>query len=274
MLNREDRKPSSEHRKNAETREPKSEICVSAHSEFGFLSGLGCRASVFEIDSSLNIRHSSFTTVPAPLPTQRLFVALELPEAVRAPLRSVLAVLQRSVPARAVRWVRAENIHLTLRFLGNVSSDAIPELCERLKQSASAVPAFDLRLGDPGCFPNHRLPRVLWVGLTGGLEPLADLQRRVCEATADWGEREAYGFYPHLTLGRVNTRRRDELASVAHAMSSLRLPASEPWKSVSCSLMQSELAPGGSIYTRIAEISLASQAGAPIISRGRSSTTP
>lgn len=124
----------------------------------------------------------------------RLFVAIDPPEAVRNRLQQV----QR---AGGVRWVPVEQLHLTLLFLGNVPADRL----EPLKQALAAIREreFTLTLGEPGCFPTMRAPRVLWIGLERQplLDSLAAAVRQaatVCDLPL-----EEKPFTPHITLGRV-----------------------------------------------------------------------
>jgi 2'-5' RNA ligase len=188
----------------------------------------------------------------------RLFVALHLPQSVATVIETVLANLSTNVPRGAVRWSRLENIHLTLRFVGNVPTADIPALQTALSKSVRTVAPFTLHLGQPGCFPNRRAPRVLWIGLEGDLAALADLHRSVQQVTSPWGEPESRDFHPHLTLGRVNSKRWSDLEAIDQAMTGLSLPTTEPWLVDEIHLMRSELRPSGAVYTSRGQFSLAS----------------
>ncbi len=188
----------------------------------------------------------------------RVFVAIHPPEAVMGRLKSVLAHLQEALPRRSVRWARADAIHLTLRFLGDVPTIDVPTMKDALADAVRGTPSFTLRLAAPGCFPNARAPRVLWIGLAGELDSLSALQARVESATRRWGKPEARDFHPHLTLGRVATHRRDELQTISTAMNGLPVPATDPWPITGLHLMRSDLKPSGAVYTSLAQFSLAS----------------
>lgn len=190
-------------------------------------------------------------------PPVRAFVAIEPGKAARTALEALQDRLAAAAPRRAVRWVRPAQCHLTLRFLGNVPPDRLPELEQRLTETAAACPAFSLALAGPGAFPTPAAPRVLWVGLRGDLEALAALARRVDTAAADLGDhQEEREFHPHLTLGRVV----DRDARVARALSELlactRPPPPADWPVREFILFRSELRPEGAVYSVLASFAL------------------
>src|SRR4030042_3222088 len=133
----------------------------------------------------------------------RAFVAIELPEQVKAVLTQLQHDLKRSKIA-SVKWAGPEGIHLTLKFLGNVDASEMPNLKEALSGAVSGVAPFSLELGNPGAFPNTQAPRVVWVGVGGEMETLQTLHNNVGRELAPLGfSPEGRSFSPHLTLGRV-----------------------------------------------------------------------
>jgi 2'-5' RNA ligase len=136
------------------------------------------------------------------VPRVRSFVALSLPD----PVRAALADLRRAAPPRApVRWVAPESIHLTLKFLGEIEPDRL----EAVKAALSSFPwnlaPFAFTLSGVGAFPGLKRPRVLWVGVTDGADRVVELAERVERALGPIGfPREDRAFSPHLTIGRVN----------------------------------------------------------------------
>jgi 2'-5' RNA ligase len=135
----------------------------------------------------------------------RLFVALELDENAHA----LLADTQRRLAGlgRAVRWVSPEQIHLTLKFLGEVPDGQVAQVCRALDGLAEHE-AFEFQIEGVGTFGTHQSPRVVWVGVRMPNPPLTDLQKACEEALAGLGfPLEGRAFKPHLTLGRVKDPR-------------------------------------------------------------------
>jgi 2'-5' RNA ligase len=191
--------------------------------------------------------------------TLRTFIALEIPPAIQKAIAFQVSRLQTLPGNGAVRWVSPGNIHLTLKFLGDVSPSNLDLLKQMLANEASLHPGFAIQVGTLGCFPNLRRPRTLWVGLTAPRE-LASLQRGIEHATARLGYTpEDRAFSPHLTIGRV----REQATSIE--LQSLRaMLEQEKFGELGAShigaihLFKSELKPGGSIYTRLYTANLAS----------------
>jgi RNA 2',3'-cyclic 3'-phosphodiesterase len=136
----------------------------------------------------------------------RTFIAIPLP----AECRLMLDKMQQSlrVHRAEVRWVAIPSIHLTLKFLGEVDPEIIPKLSESIAGASKSERPFEIRLQGLGCFPNLRVPRVVWCGINGETDRLSGLQRKVEIACAEYGfVPEDRAFKPHLTLGRVNGKR-------------------------------------------------------------------
>jgi 2'-5' RNA ligase len=134
----------------------------------------------------------------------RLFAALELPAPLRAALESAQASFKAAAPSRSVRWVAPENIHLTIKFYGDVPAERVPELEAGLARAAASARPIMLAVQGLGVFPNLLRPQVIWVGLEGDRLPLQALVAAVeAEAEMLGFPPEAREFTPHLTLGRV-----------------------------------------------------------------------
>ncbi|MGH7356587.1 MAG: RNA 2',3'-cyclic phosphodiesterase [Candidatus Rokuibacteriota bacterium] len=182
----------------------------------------------------------------------RAFVAILLPDEIRARLGAEARALGRV--AADVAWVAEPNLHLTLRFLGQVDEARVPAIADALR-SAAEVPAFDLALRGLGAFPTPARPRVLWVGAGPGAKAAAALAARVSAALDALGfPREERPFASHVTLGRVRTPRRNPALADALAQAGerdfggLRVGA--------VSLMRSHLSPAGARYTELAALAL------------------
>ncbi|HEY3111808.1 MAG TPA: RNA 2',3'-cyclic phosphodiesterase [Chloroflexota bacterium] len=195
-------------------------------------------------------------------PSLRTFVAVELPDQVRAAIAAAQAELRGALGARtgSVRWVDPAGAHLTLKFLGDTPESAVPAIEVSLRAALAGARAFALRTGALGCFPSGRSPRVLWLGLDGELEPLTATRDAVEAAIAPLGwPTEARPFSPHLTLGRLRPDASPaERAGIGKAAGAIWPPAPTPLPVASVSLMRSELGPRGARYTRLVEVSLAS----------------
>ena len=189
------------------------------------------------------------------MPAWRLFAAIELPPDVRRQLADLISQLGEALPRGSVRWVRADGIHLTLKFYGEVATEVVPPLSAALAQAAAGtLPPLVLELRELGAFPSPARPRVIWAGVTGELEKLQSLQRAVERASAALGfEPEARGFTPHLTLGRVSEAwRPDDRMQLANVFGRLGPGLRGAMAADSLSLMRSELGRGGAVYTRVA----------------------
>ena len=181
----------------------------------------------------------------------RAFIAVEIPLALREAVCNATAPLQKDIGS-AVRWVPMENMHLTLKFLGDVSPANVEMLSQMLRAEADLFECFDLRLSGLGSFPNLKRPRVLYVGIQAPAT-LEALQRTINAASRRLGyESEERGFSPHLTIGRVRqTITPTEQQTVRRALESARIDSLGTARVDSVHLYKSDLKPTGSVYTRL-----------------------
>ncbi len=132
----------------------------------------------------------------------RTFVAVEISPAVRQAAAEVVGEL--ATGAADVKWVEPENLHLTLKFLGDVNSREIPDVCRKVQQAAAPRQPFPLVVRGAGAFPSVARPRTIWLGVKEGSDEITTLTERLESALAELGfGRESRRFHPHLTLGRV-----------------------------------------------------------------------
>lgn len=184
----------------------------------------------------------------------RLFVALELPAPILDALAQTQDALQAQMPRRAVRWVRGEGIHLTLKFLGETPARQREPIAAAVAAACAGYGPLTLRAAGLGCFPNPARPRVVWVGLEGDLAALGALQRAVESALEPLGFRpEGRPFSPHLTLGRV----RDDVSSAdvkaaGQVVAAATVGTLGEWTADAVSLMRSDLRREGAVYTCLA----------------------
>ena len=189
--------------------------------------------------------------------TIRAFIAIKLPAEVKAAVAIMQDSLKRAVGTKLVRWTAPEQIHLTLRFLGNIAVETVPELGAALRRAGAQIAPFELRAAGLGCFPDEKRPRVLWVGLGGALEKLQELQKAVLAETETWGETEDRPFHPHLTLGRTKTTQPRELQALGPAIRALLATDWGSWQVRGVNLMKSELSPEGARHTSLLDVPLA-----------------
>ena len=123
----------------------------------------------------------------------RLFVAVAVPDDVKAKMEAAQADLRRVLPDRNVRWARREQFHLTLRFLGDVEAARVEALAEAIRAACAGFGALHLRAERIGCFPDRGYPRVVWVGVRDQAEQLPRLQQVVQAATEGFTSRTERG---------------------------------------------------------------------------------
>ena len=177
----------------------------------------------------------------------RAFFGLPLPEAHRSKLEPFLARCAASAPE--FRWVAPANLHLTIRFLGQVELAVAQAIADAVEAEQPA--AFDLQLDGIGTFKRGRLARVVWAGLVAGAEPAAELARTVeAHSVAAGLEAEPRAFNPHLTLARARARDGAPLPDLGP------LPSLAAWRADELVLYQSRLGRGGSVYEPLRRIRL------------------
>jgi 2'-5' RNA ligase len=189
--------------------------------------------------------------------TIRSFIAIELPEAVKTGLRQLQTEL--TLPQYSfVKCVSPEGIHLTLKFLGNISAQKITEIIRVMEQASQVVSPFQLQLIEVGAFPNLKRPRVVWVGIKGEVDKLVGWQQRIDEGLVPLGfAKEARPFTPHLTLARLrdNCSPGDRL-HFGEMVASSHVEVDYNFTVSSLNLMKSQLFPAGAVYSRLAEVKL------------------
>ncbi len=186
----------------------------------------------------------------------RAFIAIELPTDIQDKLGKVLSALETRAP-KVVRWVPPNNIHLTLKFLGNVSPGNLNNLVDVMKCEALRHQPNRFCVAGCGAFPNRARPRVIWVGVNGTRE-LDNLQHAIDRETARLGyPSEERKFSPHLTLGRVSQHANPtEVRQVGDALSGLSVGELGHVSVSAIMLYRSDLKPGGAIYTPLASAPL------------------
>jgi len=181
-------------------------------------------------------------------------LVVELP----ASVRDQLARLQERFRGlgRAVRWTRVEQIHLTLKFLGDVPDCDVPAVCDAAAKVAARFEPFELTVARTGCFPPRGAARIVWAGIDGPPQPLIDCHRACEQAYADLGFKpEGRPFSPHLTIGRVRDAHTSHEIRAAVDAESAFSAGSFPVDELV--MFESVLRPVGPIYTAISRVPLA-----------------
>jgi RNA 2',3'-cyclic 3'-phosphodiesterase len=195
----------------------------------------------------------------------RTFIAIELPAAAKQRVierqRSLQRLLDEQGVGIAFRWTPADNLHLTLRFLGETGDNQRRQLEEALASIAAQSAAFSLALQAAGAFPNLRKPNILWLDFGGDLNTLAPLQRRIELAVQQAGfTAEQRAFTPHMTVARAQKNAAPStLARAGEALrtvTALPSPAGTPFAVEAFYLIRSDLNPTGSIYTPLRAFAL------------------
>ena len=189
----------------------------------------------------------------------RSFIAIELPEAVKTGLQQLQTELTLA-QYTFVKCVSPEGIHLTLKFLGNISAQKVTDITGVMEQASQEVSPFQLQLTEVGAFPNMRRPRVLWVGIKGEVDKLVSWQQRIDNGLVPLGfAKEARPFTPHLTLARLreNCSPGDRL-HFGEMFAKAHIEVNYNFTVSSLNLMKSQLFPTGAVYSRLAEVKLKS----------------
>ena len=180
----------------------------------------------------------------------RVFVAVTPPPEVQ---RTALDVAGDATGGLGdgIRWTKPENVHLTLKFLGEVHDEALESICGALKRACSGHAPFDARLEGVGAFPSPRRARVVWAGVGEGSEEISALAASVESALEPVGfRREGHRYVPHATLGRARGR------PVGIDLPDKGILETPVFRVVSVELTKSTLTPGGSIYETVETFAL------------------
>lgn len=186
----------------------------------------------------------------------RAFVAIELPDEVKLALGRLEAQLKAGKQS-GVKWVNPNSIHLTLQFLGDIPADSIGEITGAIESASQAVPPFQLEVKDLGAFPNLKRVQVIWVGISGQIAQLGQLQHGIESNLEHLGfAPETRPFTPHLTLARIQRHvSSEEQQRLGQLIAGTRFEAGTIEVSA-VNLMRSELTRAGAIHSPISQVKL------------------
>jgi len=184
----------------------------------------------------------------------RVFCAIEIPETLRALVLRHIARLKEAVPGVKATWSRDANLHLTLKFLGEIPQGSVSDISTAASRAVVGLAPFSIRLEQTGTFPKQDQPRVLWIGINDFSGKLSELQARLEDESASAGfVRDSRPFHPHLTVARLRHARHARTLAAAH-----RELEFEPADIAVAELLviRSELSSEGSKYTIVSRHAL------------------
>ncbi len=187
----------------------------------------------------------------------RSFIAVDIPNGIQRKLDEISKDLRSKRPNSAVRWVPAANIHLTLEFLGEVSTANLEILTKILQSTVARHRCFQIKIGTLGAFPSLRRPRVIWIGIQAPPDLIA-LQRSIEAETIRLGyAAEERPFSAHLTLGRVSHNASpEEVRLIGDILSGYTVGELGASLVDRVHLFRSDLEPGGAVYTSLLSLPL------------------
>ena len=192
----------------------------------------------------------------------RTFIAVDLPPHVLDALGQISSQLQEKLPDTPVRWVNNEKMHLTLKFMGDISTENIGMVKKILQTEASKRQVMEIGIGGIGAFPKMRHPRVIWIGVEAPTD-LFDLRRGIEDGVARLGYNyDKYEFTPHLTLGRISRKASArDVRTVGNVLHDFQVGFIGVARIEAVHLYRSDLKPEGAEYTRLFSAKLAEPDG-------------
>ena len=179
----------------------------------------------------------------------RMFCAFELPQTLRRAISDHAQRVREAVPEAAASWSRPENVHLTVKFFGNVDQARVPVISAAAARAAKEFSALEIEVGKTGVFPRPSRPQVLWIGVNDSSGALAKVQQRLEDEFASEGfPKENRPLRPHLTIARIRRPQNANQLAQIH----LGLPFTDvAVRFDELILFRSELSSKGSKYTAI-----------------------
>jgi 2'-5' RNA ligase len=184
----------------------------------------------------------------------RAFLAIDPPEDILQAMSRLQEKLKREISWR-ISWTKPQGQHLTLKFFGDISTEDVKNICSAVQNRITSEPSLNFKIEKLGVFPGARRPLVIWCGVTGDVENLSVLQRKLDSDFAGIGfPSENRPFRAHLTLGRIKDP--SGLTGISEALTKYNAFAAGEFSCKELILFQSRLTPQGAIYTKLAEFAL------------------
>jgi len=182
--------------------------------------------------------------------TLRTFIAVDFPIEIKEKIESITAYFKTQLPAKAIKWVDPNNMHLTLKFMGETPADQLEPIKNAMQKVATAYPVFSIEVINLGMYPNHKKPRVVWLGISGE-ENLISLHKQLDRALQEVGiQPERRPLSPHLTIARVRRNSsKESVKDIGQTLSQFKVSTLGIVRVNEIVYYQSELKPQGPNYT-------------------------
>jgi len=189
--------------------------------------------------------------------TLRTFIAADFPSEILDKIENITAFLKKQTPTDALKWVSADNQHLTLKFIGDLPEPKLEEVKFALADALRAQPLFTISVKGLGAFPNWQNPRVIWMGIDHD-SSLNKTHQRIELALEQIGiARDHRAFNPHLTVARLRRNaEKDSALQIGRTLSQFKVDTLGSASIDTIRLYQSELTPRGPIYTPLLTLAL------------------
>jgi len=193
-------------------------------------------------------------SLPTPI---RAFIAVPLSEIAIAAAKRLQDRLRARLTTDAVRWTPAAQLHLTLKFLGDIDPACVGALTAALNEQCRTAASFRLKFSQLGCFPSFVKPNVIWIGIDGEVAKLTDLAARIELAAKQFCQHsEERDFHPHLTIGRIRPGGRKLARALGAKLAAESSPIEAEWIVPELILFRSELTPKGANHLPLARVPL------------------
>ena len=182
----------------------------------------------------------------------RTFIAVPFPTEIIIKIAKITAYLQTQTPNKALKWVAPENMHLTIKFLGDVLEERIPELTQCVQDALQNQTLFTVTIEGMGMYPNARQPRVVWLGIKdeGNLKLIHHELAKTLQGFDPEPEKRA--FSPHLTIARVRQNGgHDTVRQIGEVLSQFKVDSLGSFEVQTVHIFKSDLTPRGPIYTSL-----------------------
>jgi 2'-5' RNA ligase len=186
----------------------------------------------------------------------RAFIAIELPQGIKDAISCLQAKLKAT--GADVKWVSPSNIHLTLKFLGEIDEKTRDAVIEVMQEISSGIGQFSIKLGSIGAFPRIQSPRIIWIGLAQGHDQVKTIAQRLETELETCGlAKENREFSSHITIGRIRSlKNKDELAAGISKLDGTVTENLGEFLAGKITLFKSTLTPQGPIYEKLQETNL------------------